>query len=263
VCQEEENMDDLFPATTALLSRLRAQPEVLGVCLLGSKSRGYNDKRSDDDLEVILTHEAYCQRSPAACLEYYSEGGKLLYDARYLSLAHLQSKQSSSSDADHWPYERAQVLFDRYGTVKRAVEALSRMETRFRHTRIVYSTLSTTITIGKACKAFQRSDKASGYLTVTRGAKALARLLFALEWRWTPTDHWLEKELKTLKDPAGASSVLVQALFTADPLLLRLAVDQLEATFPDEVPDRDERAQLYPEVMHPTRLSERAVHLLI
>jgi hypothetical protein len=251
----------LFQATHRLLAHLREQQDVLGVLLVGSKSRGYEDDRSDDDLEVILSPTTPHGASPS--FEQHIEGEKLLYDVRSLSLTQLQQKVSSPNDSEHWPYTAARVLFDRSNLVQPVVEALSHMDRSFRHDRIVYSTMSTTITIGKACKAIQRNYQAAGCLTVARGAKALARLLFVLEWRWTPTDHWLEKELETLDDPAHAKPLLLQALLSTDPLLLRKAIEQLERTFPDEVPNRVERARLYGQIMHPDQQVKRSIHLLI
>ena len=47
-------MQDIFPGTAEKLEEWKSRPEVLGVLLVGSKSRGYNDDLSDDDLEVLL-----------------------------------------------------------------------------------------------------------------------------------------------------------------------------------------------------------------
>ena len=55
---------DIFPATAARLAQWKEQPEVLGVLLVGSKSRGNDDDLSDDDLEVLLTGEAFAQLQP-------------------------------------------------------------------------------------------------------------------------------------------------------------------------------------------------------
>ena len=58
-------MQSIFPATAARLEEWKAQPGVLGVVLVGSKSRGHNDELSDDDLEVLLTDEAFAQLAPS------------------------------------------------------------------------------------------------------------------------------------------------------------------------------------------------------
>jgi predicted nucleotidyltransferase len=45
----------IFPETAARVEAWAADPDVLGVLLVGSKARGHEDNRSDDDLEVLLT----------------------------------------------------------------------------------------------------------------------------------------------------------------------------------------------------------------
>src|SRR5436309_603011 len=64
----------------------------------------------------------------------------------------------------------------------------------------------------RATKARERGFGAAVALLVDRGARALSRVLFALEGRWTPLDHWLERELATLEDPSGAARHLLAAL---------------------------------------------------
>ena len=259
-------MHDISPTTRMFVTRMREQAEELGVVsvvLVGSKSRGFGDHRSDDDVEVFLTDAMYLRRAPSACVEQHFAGEKLMCDVRYLPLEHVQWKRASLLDTDHWPYERAQVLLDHDGIMRKTVEVLGCMGSTFRKKRIIYSTVSTTIAIGKACKALQRGCEAAGRMTVARGAKALSRILFALEWRWVPPDHWLEQDAKTLSDPARAVPVLMEALKTGDPLVLRKALEQLEETFPSDVPGREARASHYVEIVHAGQVGERALHLLL
>jgi hypothetical protein len=102
---------ELFPETAARVEAWAADPGVLGVLLVGSKSRGHQDARSDDDLEVLLTGEAFARLSTAECHAYRVEGEgparRLVYDAQLTSLADLERKRDSAADLDHWPYERA------------------------------------------------------------------------------------------------------------------------------------------------------------
>ena len=76
----------IFAGTAARVAQWRVQPEVVGVLLVGSKSRGHADVLSDDDLEVLLTDEAFAQRVPTDCIELLEEGEgpqqKLIYDAQ-------------------------------------------------------------------------------------------------------------------------------------------------------------------------------------
>jgi hypothetical protein len=258
-------MQTIFPATAARLEAWKAQPGVVGVLLVGSKSRGHNDMLSDDDLEVLLTDEAFAQIPPADCGEILVEGEgaarKLIYDVQYTSLSSLEQKRHSHHDLDHWPYERAAVLFDRDGRVAAAVAAAAEMDPAFRHTRLLHATIDAWVAPRRAAKAFQRGADCAGRMIVARGAKALARVLFALEARWVPLDHWLEAELRTLEDGTQAGPLLCQAVTTGDPAPLETALSRLEdRLFAEGVPRAVDRRALFYELLHPARASERAIH---
>jgi predicted nucleotidyltransferase len=255
----------IFPQTAARLGEWVSRPEVAGVVLVGSKSRGYGDRLSDDDLEVILDDEAHARLSPVECIEYLIEGEgetrRLVYDAQYESLGELESKARSARDLDHWPYESAPVLFDREGRVAPAVAAAARMDADFRHARLLHGTIDAGVATRRAAKAGGRGMEAASRLLVARAAKALARVLFALEWRWVPLDHWLEPELRTLKEGADAARRLVESLREGDPRLLGEALDSLEDRLHAEgVPRPAGRRELFIELIHPSRAEERAVH---
>jgi hypothetical protein len=258
-------VQDIFPQTAARLARWTTQREVLGVILVGSKSRDYRDDLSDDDLEVFLTDEAFERLAPADCHEFAVEGEgetrKLIFDALYTTLDDLRRKVSSTHDLDHWPYERARVLFDREGDVSRAVEAAGSMGAEFRRARLLHATVDTWIATRRAAKTLRRGMEGGGRMVVARGAKALSRVIFALEWRWVPLDHWLEAEIRTLDDPAGAGEKLIEALTSGRPEPLEEALERLEdQLFAEGVPRAAERRALFLELLHPSRAEERAVH---
>jgi hypothetical protein len=255
----------IFPATAEQLERWSQRPEVLGVLLVGSKSRGHADAFSDDDLEVLLAEEAFAELAPESCGELHFEGEgpgrRLVWDAQYTALADLERKAGSAQDLDHWPYERAVVLLDRDGRVERAVRAAGRMDQEFRRLRLLHATVDAWIASARAAKTLRRGFEGAGRQLVARGAKALARLLFALEGRWVPLDHWLEKELATLEDPAQAGPALVEALVRGAPAPLEAALGRLEERLAAEgVPRPAERRTLFFRLVHPARAGERAVH---
>jgi hypothetical protein len=258
-------MRAIFPATAARLAQWKEQPEVLGVLLVGSKSRGNDDDLSDDDLEVLLTDEAFALIQPKDCGEFHFEGEKerarLIYDAQYTSFTDLKRKRSSTHELDRWPYERARVLFDRQGAVAPIVAEVGSMNAGFRHMRLLYSTINTWIAAARAAKTYRRGFDAAGRLIVARGAKSLSRIIFALEWRWVPLDHWLEKELQSLKDEAQVGPLLVASLKSGNPALLQEALDTLEDRLAFEgVPRPAERHDLFYDLIHPTRAEDAAIH---
>lgn len=258
-------MQPIFPATAARLEEWKAQPEVLGVLLVGSKSRGHADALSDDDLEVLLSDEAFARLAPEQCGEVLTEGEgpgrKLIYDVQYTALSDLQRKAGSPIDLDRWPYERAGVLFDRAGDVAPAVAAAGRMDAEFRRLRLTHATIDAWVAPYRAKKCVQRGFHGASRQIVARGAKALARLAFALECRWTPLDHWLEPELRTLADPTSAGPLLIEALVSGDPEPLATALAGLEEPLAAEGVARSaERRALFYQLVHPSRAAERAVH---
>jgi hypothetical protein len=255
----------IFPPTAARLEEWSRQMEVLGVLLVGSKSRGYGDALSDDDLEVLLTDEAHARLTPRQCVEYYAEGEaearRLVYDTQYTTLSDLERNVGSARDLDHWPYERARVLFERSPRVSAAVEAAGRMDAEFRRARLRHALIDAWISARRADKTFRRGMESAGRLIVARGAKALARLIFALAWRWVPLDHWLEPELKTLEAEAGADGDLLEALSEGRPEPILRALERLEERLSAEgLPRAPGRAELFYELIHPTRAAERAIH---
>jgi predicted nucleotidyltransferase len=258
-------MDLVFDKTRERVAQWATDPHVLGVLLVGSRSRGNADALSDDDLEVVLTEEAAARISPADCSDVLIEGEgesrKLIYDAQYLSLGALVEKESSHIDLDHWPYERAKILFSRDAELAPVVERLGAMPADFRTKRLIHSTIDAWIPPYRANKCLKRGQTASTHLLVARGARALSRLVFALEWRWVPLDHWLEPELRTLRDEVHAGPLIVEALNSGEPRPLQDALDALEPALQAAgVPEPAQRRDLFMELVHPSRSKERAIH---
>ena len=212
-----------------------------------------------------MTDEAHASLSPAECVDVLIEGEgearRIIYDAQYTTLTDLQRKATSAIDLDRWPYERARVLFDRDGSVTPAVDAAGRMGADFRHKRLLHATIDTWIPPRRAAKTLKRGFEGASRLLVDRGARALCRLVFALEWRWVPLDHWLEAEMRTLDDPEQVAPLIIQALTTGDPTLITEGLDRLEERLASEgVPHPKDRANLFFELIHPSRAEERAIH---
>jgi hypothetical protein len=259
---------EIFPATAERLSSWEADPDVLGVLLVGSKSAGHQDERSDDDLEVLLTDEAFQRLAPADCHTMLIEGEgamrQIVYDAQLTSLSALERKPGSSMDLDHWPYERARVLFARDPErINAAVAAAALMTPEFRTARLAHGTIDAWVSAHRAGKTLERGFQAAAMLLVARSAKALIRVLFALESRWAPLDHWLERELETLDDPLRIGPRIVLALKERRPGPLLEALTALENRLTNEgVARSTERRGFFLELIHVGRAEERARHTL-
>ena len=95
--------------------------------------------------------------------------------------------------------------------------AAGRMDPEFRRLRLQHATIDTWIATYRAGKTIKRGMPAAGRILVARAAQAFTRVIFALEHRWVPLHHWLEKELKTLQDEAQVGPLLLAAVMDADP----------------------------------------------
>lgn len=258
-------MDIIFDKTKTRITQWIEDPDVLGIVLVGSRSRGHGDEYSDDDLEVILTDEAAEHIPPAKCSDVLIEGEgptrRMIYDAQYMGIGALREKQSSTFDLDHWPYERSPILFDRSGEIEQIRSAVGAMSDDFRHKRLLHATIDAWIPPYRVGKCLKRGQTAAAHLLVARGARALIRLVFALEWRWVPLDHWLQKEIATLEDAAGVGPMILEALETCAAKPLQDGLLALEGALTAEgVPGPSGRGDLFMELIHPSRVAERAVH---
>lgn len=256
----------LFPRTLERIEMWKSDPQVLGIVWIGSKSRGLGDPNSDDDLEVLLTDAAAARIAPTECSDALIEGEgdsrRMVYDAQMLARSALEAKALSPVDLDRWPYERAPVLFDRDGATALAVQRAGSIDPGFRSARLRHGVLDTWVAARRGIKTQRRGWPVAVRALTARGAHALARIVFALEHRWVPLDHWLEAELATLEDAAGAAPLLCQALLEGAPEPIMTALERLTPALEREgVPVTCEGIHdLFMTVIHPSHSAERRIH---
>lgn len=255
-----------YPETRERIEDWKSDPRVLGVLQVGSRSRGHGDDISDDDLEVVLTDEAGGGLGPLESIEVRlvqdAQPPRALFEAQYLPLAEFDRKAASPLDIDHWPYERAAIWFDRDGRVAEAVRRCAQMEPAFRAARLRNGTLDALIALKRGEKTARRGYLAPVRLLSSKAARALARVLFALEWRWVPLDHWFEHEVATLQDRPGAAPLLLEGVRTGEIAPLAECLARLENALEAEGIPRDlagRRAMIF-DLLHPSRREERTVH---
>jgi hypothetical protein len=260
-------LDRCFPETRERIARWRNDPDVLAVLQVGSKTRGFDDATSDDDLEVVLTEAAAARIPPGRCIDrlVVGEGAarRVVFDAQLAGPQEYVRKLDSPFDLDHWPYEAAIVHFDRDGRVAAWVRRLGEMPPEFRAARLRHAAIDAWIAPRRAARTVARGGDAAGRLLIVTGVRALTRVLFALEWRWAPLDHWWERDLATLADPHGAGPYLLEAMRTLDPKPLVAALARLDGALAAEgVPAAPEaRVELFLTLVHASNAAERARHV--
>ncbi len=255
-----------FPQTLERIEEWKSDPRVLGVLQVGSRSRGHGDDISDDDLEVVMTDEAGSGLGPVDSIEVRLapdvQPPRALFEAQFLPLAEFARKAASVHDVDHWPYERAPIWFDRDGRVTEAVKRCALMDPAFRAARLRNGTLDALIALRRADKTARRGHEVAVRLLLSKAARALARVVFALEWRWVPLDHWFEHEVRTLQDRAGAGPLLLDGIRTGEREAFEQCLARLEnALEPEGIPrDIAGRRALIFDLLHPSKRAERDIH---
>lgn len=254
------------PETLERIERWKQDPQVIGVVQVGSRTRGHGDAASDDDLEVVLTDAAFAKLAPADCHDALIEGEgaarRIVYDAQLLALPQYEAQVGSAADLHHWPYERAVVHHDPTGRVAAAVRELAVMPAQFRRARLLHGGIDTMTSLARAARMAPRGWPVAAKLVTARAVRALTRVVFALEHRWAPLDHWWEAELRTLADPAGVAPLLVAGASSLDPAPLREAFEKLDGALVAEgfPPDRPGRIALFLTLVHASNAAERARH---
>jgi hypothetical protein len=138
------------------------------------------------------------------------------------------------------------------------------MDGDFRAARLRHAALDAWIAVRRTEKSGSRDVPHGLRLLAGRGARALSRIVFALERRWVPLDHWFDAEVATLDDAAGVRPFLLEAIATTRVEPVRAALEALAGPLEAEgfPADRAGRGDLFLRLVHPSNAEERARHAL-
>lgn len=207
----------------AAVDKLIALPHVQGIVLVGSRSRGYHDGKSDFDLEAIVDDEFYETLTPLNRSALVWEGlpfkSRLVGDIYTLSRTQMESKLDSVVDVDHWPYEVAGIWHDRDGQIAPLIAALAVFPEAIWEERVNVHHVDFWYHVGRAKKTAQRASRLNHGLLLTRAIHAYIKFIFVLNQRWPPLVHWAEQAIQQTNlplRPANDIELLTQALTTLD-----------------------------------------------
>ncbi|MGB0387569.1 MAG: DUF4037 domain-containing protein [Ardenticatenaceae bacterium] len=216
------------------IDKLIAEPHVQGLVLVGSRSRGYNDGKSDFDLEAIVDDHFYEQLAPLNRLALVWDGkpfeSRLIGDIYTESRSHMEAKRHSLLDVDHWPYEVCSIWYDKNGDMVPLISGLGHFPEEIWETRLNVHHVDFWYHVSRARKIAERDSKLNYALVLTRAIHAYIKCIFVLNRRWPPLVHWgqhaLERSNLPLR-PANDVALLTQALTTLDIAPLQQLVEAL------------------------------------
>lgn len=214
----------LHDPTIGLVDALSNCAAVDAVLLRGSVALGMYDDASDDDLEIVLSAscggvDGHTERRLALVWPKSGKGG-IVCDAFLTTADELVTRATSALDVDRWPYRQVKILHVRQPAVLHLLERVASMPRSFRTARLRHGVVDMTFACERGRRCARRGQDVERILLVARGARALNRVLFALEWQWVPLDHWLTFGLSRLSDPADCAAFCREAIETGsiDPL---------------------------------------------
>lgn len=178
-----------------LLDCYQTDESVLGVILVGSTGKGYQDDVSDVDLEVVVTGDKFD--------ELENNGEKLIhtetYDLIYTTIDRLQQVKESEDDEDHWWYRNCPVLLDKTGKLKGILEEIARYDTDSRLDRLKRYYLAFWQEFLFSIGCLRHKNEWGAKIYAASAIKELIKLLFNLNFRWCPRIQWAFKEIPMLE----------------------------------------------------------------
>lgn len=196
-----------------LLDRYVADDSVLGVILVGSVGKGYEDEKSDIDLEVVVTEEKYSVLEKNAQKFIHTEE----YDLVFTTIDKLQQVKKSERDEDHWWYQDCPVLLDKTDKLEEILEEVTNYDTDSRLDRLkrYYLGYWQNSLYSMGCLRHKNNWSARIYAAISM--RELIRLLFNLNYRWAPKLQWSSKEIPLLKKkPVDLESQIESILVEPD-----------------------------------------------
>jgi hypothetical protein len=222
------------PVIQPLIAAARANPELEGLILSGSRGAGVHDAESDYDLEWVLTDAAYTQRAAHDDeMRAPKDPDQPWLDIVYTSCERL-AEIAAAADWRLSGYTTAQVLYDKTGQVTQLLRAMGTMPQEQAHAAVLGWFDAYINAFYRSLKAWRRGNELGGRLQAADSAMHLVRLLFALERRWAPYHDRLVSQLETLNSsqgwaPGALRHTLLQLLQTGDPRLQQALELQIEA----------------------------------
>jgi Domain of unknown function (DUF4037) len=228
-----DNRWDDDPILQPLIAAARADPDIEGLILGGSRGAGVDDAESDYDLEWVLADQAYDRRVERG--ESTHIRGTLeqpLLDVSYTCLCKLE-KIAAQMSWELPAYATARVLYDKTGQVAQAVQAMATMPEERARADVLGWFDAYLNAFYRSLKAWRRGNQLGGQLQAAESAMHVVRVLFALDRRWAPYHDRLVGQLDTLAGqgwpPGYLHDALIQLVQMGDPRLQQELEARVEA----------------------------------
>jgi predicted nucleotidyltransferase len=180
---------------TKLLNQYIVDEEVLGIILIGSLGKGYQDEHSDIDLEVVVTENHYNKFEKNAQRLIHTEE----YDIVFTTIDKLQQVKESQKDVEHWRYKDCPILHDKTGKLAEILKEITRYNDDSRTERLKRYYLGYWENTLHSIGCLRHKNILSARIYTAIAIQELIQLLFNLNYLLGPKLQWAFKELPLLQ----------------------------------------------------------------
>jgi hypothetical protein len=115
-----------------IIDKFRKDDRVEALLLSGSIAHGFNDAKSDVDINIVVSQELYEQYKKNQAMTYWEsaadfyEGG--YFDGKYISLAYLSLVLDKGNEPTRFALGDSEILFDRTGRLDTMLKCIGRYD---------------------------------------------------------------------------------------------------------------------------------------
>ncbi|HMP42958.1 MAG TPA: DUF4037 domain-containing protein [Roseiflexaceae bacterium] len=213
---------DSDPVIAALVAEAQADPDVIGLVLMGSRALGEASHESDYDVIFVVTDEAivrYEQQGAQPPRGILVQGALNTKDIWSDSPRDL--KLGSQADWMLPAYAESRVIYDKTGETTPLIDALRRIPEEQAVAEVAACYDGYLNQLYRSLKCWRRGNELGARLEAAIGVHSLLRMLFALERRWCPYMSRLHYHLHHLAgqgwQPDELAAIVIDLTTTGHP----------------------------------------------
>jgi len=175
--------------------RARQRRGSSGIIQIGSTVKGYDDKHSDVDLEVIVTEGKYAELTKNCQNIVHNEE----YDLIFTTVTRLRQTKDSDKDDDHWSYQDSVVLLDKTRTLQKVLNEITAYDeaSRIHRLKRYYGAYWGNTLSSWSC--LEHGNQWGARIYAALAVQELIRLLFNFNHLWSPKLQWAFKEIRAVR----------------------------------------------------------------
>lgn len=121
-------------AIAYITDKFKADPTVDALLISGSISHGFNDEKSDVDINMVVSRQVYEEKAKARALTYFEGAGQFYeggyFDGKYITLDYLELIQKKGNEPTRFALHDCRVVFDRTGQVQELLQKIATYDTQ-------------------------------------------------------------------------------------------------------------------------------------